>query len=159
MYIFRFTVPQTQFFTAQWTSWLKKFDLITVNRCNEALNFLIFTCTPPPLTKYYIKVTLSVCLSFMADLRRSVICSSLWHWHTMFGAQVWMSRVLRDDEYKWMPCTSRCGKLKNPHCSMVVSAKHMSKLQPFAVNGNVSKWLKNSRVGWTTPNRKPNKHT
>ena len=31
----------------------KKFDLITVNRCNEALNFLIFTCTPPPYEILY----------------------------------------------------------------------------------------------------------
>ena len=56
----------------------KKIDLITMTRCLEVLNFLIFTCThPPPLTKYYIRVTLSVCLSFMADLRRSIITFSL----------------------------------------------------------------------------------
>ena len=27
----------------------------------------------------------------------------------------------------WCPCHSRCGTLKNPHCSMAMSAEHISK--------------------------------
>ena len=44
----------------------------------------------------------------------------------------------------------------NPHCSMAMSAEHSSKLEPFTGNGDVSEWVKNSRVGRNTIN-KPNK--
>ena len=33
----------------------------------------------------------------------------------------------RDDHNKWMPCHSKCCTLKNPHCSMAMSAEHRSK--------------------------------
>ena len=42
--------------------------------------------------------------------------------------------------------------LKNPHCSVAMSAEHMSTLQSFTGNGDVSIWVKNSRVGLKTPN-------
>ena len=47
------------------------------------------------------------------------------------------------------PCHSRYGTLKNPHCSLAISAEHRSNLQPFTGNGDVSKWVKNSWVGRT----------
>ena len=50
------------------------------------------------------------------------------------------------------PCNSRCGTLKNPHWSMVMSAEHRSKF------GDVSKWVKHSRVGRKTLNKKKNKN-
>ena len=31
-------------------------------------------------------------------------------------------------------------------------------LKPFTGNGDVSKWVKNSRVGWKTPNKQTNQH-
>ena len=42
-------------------------------------------------------------------------------------------------------CHSKSGKLKNPHCSMAMSAKHRSKVATG--NGNASMWVKNSQVG------------
>ena len=44
------------------------------------------------------------------------------------------------------PCRSRCDMLKNPHCSMAISAEHTKSLQTFTGNGDVSLWVKNSRV-------------
>ena len=43
------------------------------------------------------------------------------------------------------PCRSRCDMLKNPHCSMAISAEHTKSLQTFTGNGDVSLWVKNSR--------------
>ena len=37
------------------------------------------------------------------------------------------------------PCHSRCGTLKNPHCSMAISFEHRSKFATFTGNGDVSK--------------------
>ena len=36
---------------------------------------------------------------------------------------------------------------------MAISAEHRSNLQPFTCNGDVSKWMKNSRVGRKTANK------
>ena len=52
-----------------------------------------------------------------------------------------------------------CGTAKNPHCSMAISAEHArSKFAAVISNGDVSIWVKNSRVGRKTP-IKQNKQT
>ena len=60
-----------------------------------------------------------------------------------------LSMTIKTDD----PCHSRYGTLKNPHCSLVISAEHRSNLQPFTGHGDVSKWVKNSRVGRKTPSK------
>ena len=72
---------------------------------------------------------------------------------------VTVSRVLEDDHYKRTPLASqsRCGTLKNPHCSMAMSAKHMSKFLALTGYGYLSIWVKNSRVGRKPPPPKKKK--
>ena len=52
------------------------------------------------------------------------------------------------------PCHSRCGMLKNTHCSMAMGAEYRSTFEPFIGNDDVSIWVKNSRVGRTTQTNK-----
>ena len=56
-----------------------------------------------------------------------------------------VSIVPGDDHYKRM--SSKCGTLKNPHCSMAKSAEHRSNLQPFPGGDDVFIWVKNSQSG------------
>ena len=42
------------------------------------------------------------------------------------GKQVWISWILRYDLKMDVYYPSKCGTLKNPHCSMVMNAEHMS---------------------------------
>ena len=44
-----------------------------------------------------------------------------------------VSRVLGDDNYKWISCHSRCGTLKKPFYSMAMSVEHRSKFSPSPV--------------------------
>ena len=62
-----------------------------------------------------------------------------------FTAKMWMSLVFGDDHalYTDESCHSRCDTLKNPHNSMVIGQY----MQPFTGNGDVSKCVKNYRVG------------
>ena len=50
-----------------------------------------------------------------------------------------------------------CGMLKNPHCCMAVVPSIGKNLQPFTANGDVSIWVKNSRMGRKPPNKQTNK--
>ena len=52
-----------------------------------------------------------------------------------------------------MPRVSRSCTPKNPHCSMAMSAEHRSKFVALHGNGDVSIWVKNSRVGRKTLNK------
>ena len=57
----------------------------------------------------------------------------------MARQQVWVSRVLGDDNYKRIPrVTVGVARWRTPHCSMAMSAEHRSKFQPFIGNDDVS---------------------
>ena len=69
---------------------------------------------------------------------------------------MWVSLVLGDDQYKTdAPCHSRCGTLRNPHCSwsLDLGAEHSSTFSALH-----RQWCRlqmtNSRVGRKTPNKK-----
>ena len=51
------------------------------------------------------------------------------------------------------PCNSRCGTLKNPHCSMAISMIISQNMKPFIGDGDVSNSVKNSRVGFKAPDK------
>ena len=40
----------------------------------------------------------------------------------------------------------RCGTLKNPHCSMAMSAEHWSKFAALQGNGDISIWMKEGQT-------------
>ena len=54
-----------------------------------------------------------------------------WKLHCQTLVNRRLSRVLRDAHYKRMPRVTVGGTLKNPHCSMAMSAKHRSKFAAF----------------------------
>ena len=62
--------------------------------------------------------------------------------------------------WRVVPWHSRCGTLKNPQCLMAISAEHRSKYVALIGNdGDVSRWVENSRVAWKPPEKQTNKHT
>ena len=63
-------------------------------------------------------------------------------------ANRWAISVSVMERRRWLlHADSRCGKLKNPHCSMAISGEHKSKFAAFTSNGEVSIWVKYSQVG------------
>ena len=54
-------------------------------------------------------------------------------------ANRWAISVSVMERRRWLlHADSRCGKLKNPHCSMAISGEHKSKFAAFTSNGEVS---------------------
>ena len=50
-----------------------------------------------------------------------------------------------------------CDTLKHLHCSVALSVRYRSKFVALHGNGDVSKWVKNFRVGRKTPNKQTHK--